>query len=382
MATVDTHDAFSIAEYERRWSATLQSLEDWRVDLLIVTTPTHIQWLTGHDAEGSYAAPYFLIVAPDQPRRLLVRLYDEETVRQSTVPDLEIVTYYGRYDAVSACAAQLRSLGIGNASVGLELDCWGLAPADVDQLESLLPGPTIVDTSQLIVSLAEIKSTAELAVMRTASRITDQAVETFWAQCFDGSSERETYAAIEKTILDASATTNPFTILFGERTALPHGAASEQILRTGDVAFFEGGAGVNDYMVGVCRTATVGKHAQAQALHSVAEDATAAAMEALKPGALGRDVHAAAQEVVDRAGRSTTMRQRVGYGIGIKWYDRGYTSLDPASEQVVRESMTFHLPRILFDESGRFGIGTSETVLVTARGAERFSSTSGSLRQL
>lgn len=379
MTNESAHPQFSVAEYERRWAAALGELDRWGVDALAVTAATHIQWLTGHDAGGSYAAPYVVLVAPDQPRRFVVRQYDEDTVRHSSIPGMDLVTYYGRFDAVDVWADQLRSLGLADARVGLELDCWGVAPADVARLEALLPGLTVVDTSALIVSLCETKSDEELTVMRAASRITDRAVEVFWEQVADGSTEREAYAAIERVIVEAEATTNPFTVLFGERTGLPHGHATDQRLARGHVAFFEGGAGVHDYMVGICRTAVLGRNPEAAALHAIAEDATAAAIDALKPGAVGREVHAAAQAVVDQAGRSSTMRQRVGYGIGIKWYDRGYTSLDPVSEQVVRENMTFHLPRILFDESGGFGVGTSETVVVTATDAQRFSATPGSL---
>lgn len=371
--------AFSDEEYDRRWSATEQQLADWGVDAVTVTAPTHIQWLTGHDAGGSYAAPYFLIVAPGQSRRFIVRRYDERTVRDSSI-SIELVTYYGRFDCVDVWADQLREMGLHRGRLGLELDCWGLAPADVARLEALLPELTIVDTSRLILNVCEVKSSEEIEAMRAAAAVTDVAVEAFWNNVVEGRTELDSYLAIQDAIRSAGCANNAFTLLFGANTALPHGYPTENALRRGEVAFIEVGASRHGYTAGICRTAVLGRHPRAEELHRIAEEATAATISALRPGMIARDVHAVAQSVVDGAGRGATMRQRTGYGIGINWYDRGYLSLDPGSEQVIAENVTIHMPRILFDESGEFGVGTSETVLVTAEGAEPLGRTPGTLR--
>jgi Xaa-Pro dipeptidase len=74
------------------------------------------------------------------------------------------------------------------------------------------------------------------------------------------------------------------------------------------------------------------------------------------------------------------MTQRTGYAIGLNWYVRGYMSLEPGAHEPIEASMTFHTPRILFDERERFGVGTSETVLVTDHGTEIMSRLPGTLR--
>ena len=84
------------------------------------------------------------------------------------------------------------------------------------------------------------------------------------------------------------------------------------------------------------------------------------------------DVDSACQRVIDRAGRSDVFRHRTGYQNGIMWSDRGNLSLEPGSTDVLATGMTFHMPMILFEE-GQYGVGVSETVLVTEDGCELLS---------
>ena len=62
-------------------------------------------------------------------------------------------------------------------------------------------------------------------------------------------------------------------------------------------------------------------------------------------------------------------RHRTGYQNGIMWSDRGNLSLEPDSTDILAPGMTFHMPVILF-EKGEYGVGVSETVLVTEQGCE------------
>ena len=75
---------------------------------------------------------------------------------------------------------------------------------------------------------------------------------------------------------------------------------------------------------------------------------------------------------------STPHACRTGYQTGINWSERGNLSLEPGSTDVLEPGMTFHMPIILFQE-GEYGLGCSENVVVTERGAEILSSTPHSL---
>jgi Xaa-Pro dipeptidase len=89
-------------------------------------------------------------------------------------------------------------------------------------------------------------------------------------------------------------------------------------------------------------------------------------------------VDAAARKVITRSGHPEVYRHRTGYQTGIQWTERGNISLEPDAKDVLEVDMTFHMPFILFGESG-YLFGCSENVVVTERGAEILSRTSHTL---
>jgi Xaa-Pro dipeptidase len=194
-------------------------------------------------------------------------------------------------------------------------------------------------------------------------------VETFYANCREGVSELEAVSSVHTALASKGAATPDFTLLFGRRTALPHGSASGQRLAEGDVAYTELAGWAEGYAAGLARTAVLGRNREAEELMAIAEEAQQAALHAVRPGAITGDVDGACRGVVERTGRGATFRHRTGYGIGIGWYERGNISLEPNGQDVIEAGMTFHMPTILIEE-GRFGVGCSETVLVTGDGVE------------
>jgi Xaa-Pro dipeptidase len=363
-----TGPAFERAEYARRQAAVLERASAAGLDAIAVTASSHQEYLGGYDGSGGYFGPFPLIIAPDRPPTYVVRRYDEDAVRAASVID-EVVAYTHFHEAARTWAQVLRGMGLERARLGLELDAWNLAPGDVTRLQAELPDLRIVDAGNLVARVAAVKSPAEIAVMRRAMRLTEAAVERFHAGITEGARERDVRRDMEAAVERGGGGLIVSALLFGTRTALPHGQPSDHRLERDAPAFTEVGAEVDGYVAGLCRTAVLGRHAGAEALHAVALDAFEAGRAAIRPGATAGDVDAAVRGVIEGAGRGATFRHRAGYQIGLMWNDRGNISLEPGAEDVLEPSMTFHLPVILF-ERGSFGVGVSETVLVTDDGSE------------
>jgi Xaa-Pro dipeptidase len=138
---------------------------------------------------------------------------------------------------------------------------------------------------------------------------------------------------------------------------------------------------ISGYAAGLARSAVLGRHAEAEGLHEVALEALAAGVAAIRPGAELGDVDAAVRGVVSDAGKSAAFLHRAGYQNGLRWSYRGNLSAEPGARDVIERGMTFHLPMILF-ERGRFGVGTSQTVVVTESGSEPLSATSPALHHV
>ncbi|MER8556789.1 M24 family metallopeptidase, partial [Mesorhizobium sp. M1217] len=152
------------------------------------------------------------------------------------------------------------------------------------------------------------------------------------------------------------------------------GSPTRNKLRQNDPALMETGAVKHGYVAGLARTAVLGRNPETESLHSLAEEALEAAIEVMKPGVTAGAVDAAARKVIERSGRPKVFRHRTGYQTGIHWSERGNLSLEPGATDVLELGMIFHMPILLFGESGRI-CGCSEQVVVGEGGAEILSQT-------
>ena len=369
---------FPRAEYERRQQKVLAAVARAGLDALAATAYGHLEYLSGYDGYGGYFRAFPLILAPGRAPTYVVRKYDEDAVRAQSCID-EIVPYTQQGDFGKVWADVLRRYGLQSGRIGLELDCWNLAPADVGALQAQLPDLKVVDATRLVPSVAAVKSELELDAMRGSMAMTDLAVRTFQQSLRDGITEAEVAAAIDAAVDKSGGELRPsYTLLFGARTRLPHGRPANHPIRMNEPAFTEIGGSKHGYAAGLCRSAVLGRHPGAESLHALAEEALEAAIAAIKPGVTTGAVDAAARKVIERSGRPQIFRHRTGYQTGINWSERGNLSLEPGSTDVLEPGMTFHMPIILFQE-GEYGLGCSENVVVTERGAEILSSTPHSL---
>ncbi|MER8542946.1 Xaa-Pro peptidase family protein [Mesorhizobium sp. M1334] len=387
MATISsqnplTSTPFPKSEYDGRQQRVLEAVALAGLDALVVTSRNHLQYLTGYDGNGVYYAPFPLILMPGHAPTYVVREYDVETVRAESCID-EIVSYSYRRDFAKVCADVFRRHGLQNKRVGFQLGCWDLAPADVSALQAELPNLKMSDATQAVTSVVAVKSDLELEVMRDAMRITDLAVRTFQSSLQEGVTELEMekilVAAIQSGAGKAgSGITLPHTtILFGERTKLPHGVPTPNSINKDEPAFLEVAGSKHGYSAWLVRCAVLGRHPETESLHALAEEVIDAVVAAAIPGATTGTVDAAGRKVLNRSGRQRVFRQRTGYQTGLS-NARGDLSLEPGAEDTLKSGMTFHIPNILCSESG-YLFGTGAHILVTERGAELLSDTPNKL---
>lgn len=377
---------FPESEYERRQLNVLEALVSAGLDALVVTAHGHLRYLSGYDGSGGYFAPFPLIIMLGRSPTFVVRQYDEQAVRSYSCID-EIVTYTHQQDFRKACADVLRRYGLQSKRVGFELGCWNFAPADVNALQAQLPDLKIADATRLVSSVAAVKGELELECMRDAMRMTDLAVRTFQGSLREGVTELEMAASIAAAIRGEASNAggevglSGGTILFGERTKLPHGPPSQHPISNNEPAFLEIGASKHGYTVGMVRCAVLGRHPEAESLHTLAEEVIDALVAAVKPGTSAAAVDAAGREVLKRSGRKGVFRQRAGYQTGIHWTERGDLSLEPGAEDILKAGMTLHMPNILCSENG-YLFGAGAHVLVTESGAELLSGTPHTLHRV
>ena len=384
-------NGISYSEYERRWNALIERLPEVGADVFVATNTVHVEYLTGYDytERGGDMAPFFVIVGKDVPRTIVARGMEKASVEAEAIP-LEFAPYFsGTEDALPAWAKTLERLGLSSASLALELDTWGLCYKDVTTLQELLPSVKVIDGTQLLDEIIDIRSPEEIGLIKQAISYTDLLFDAWFHSLRVGISEYESQekavslvsAATPDTVEIRSALTNT---LFGKRTGLPHGYASKHsFLKEGDIATMEIGTYVSSYAGGYCRTAIFqGRHKEAEKLHALSNDAVQAGLDAIRPGVSAGAVDHAMRSVVDRAGRSSCYRHRGGYSHGIGWNLRRGLSICPGATRTIEKDMVLFITCFLYDESGEFGITSTDTALVTDDGCEIFTDSPRDIRYL
>ena len=166
-------------------------------------------------------------------------------------------------------------------------------------------------------------------------------------------------------------------VLAGERSCLPHQTGGGNPLNTDDLMYFEISASQRRYTAALMRTIFLGKPKDEwlRAAHACI-DATTAALEFIRAGVTSQQADTVARAVTTRAGFAEYHRNRLGYSIGISyppdWGEGEIISLQQNDDRVLQAGMTFHMPPLCL-KYREYGIGFSESILITENGCERFS---------
>ncbi|UCI34911.1 M24 family metallopeptidase [Mesorhizobium sp. B4-1-4] len=363
-----------MGEYSSRQKRVLDTANNAGIDATMIAAHGHLRYLTGYHGGGGYFGPFVLILTPGHAPVYLAREYEVQSVRdESCVGELD--GYAHLHEFASVCADRLRKLGLHNKRAGMELGCWNLARADVMALQAELLELEVVDANKIIARVSAVTADVELKAMRDAMAVNELAIRTFQSALREGVSEMEIAELINERVSALGA--SPVILVsfgFGDRNELPHERPSAHQLSFNEPAMIEVG-GVKDAYVGaLVRSAVLGRHAETEAVHALAEEAVEAAIVAARPGATAGEFDCAVRGVVERSGRADGFRHRTGYQVEASWND----SLEPEAKDIIEKGMAFDTPIILFSENGCL-FGCSEKILATERGGEPLSTTSHEL---
>jgi Xaa-Pro dipeptidase len=382
--------AFTNSEYERRRNAALACANRLGADALIVTSQLHVKYLIGTSCNSlSSPWPQPLVIAPGERPVYLVRLYDEDRVNAQS-SGVDVRTFFGgaaTRGAEDVLAEILTELGLARSALGLELARADLQPASVYRLQELLPQTRIVDASTSVNEVMDVKSDVEIAAMRRSAALNAEGLKAFFGALRQGATEPEVRWEVLKTLTALGSEMPHVEVVLGANSAMPHAGyapGAGNSLQPGTPAFIEFSSQVQDCASGLVRTALLGRNADVEALYAVSRAALDMVEKTLRPGVTAGEVDAAVRKVVEGAGRGDSYRHRVGYACNA-WIPYGSTpgsiDLSPGNPAVIQPGMAFHTPINLF-EKGRFGVGCSDTWLVTANGCEGLSGQSRDLKFL
>lgn len=234
----------------------------------------------------------------------------------------------------------------------------------------------------VVESLRVAKDEDEVRAVRKAARIIDRAYPEFLRQLDIGITEREAQWRLLSILRALGAERSPFEpiVLFGARASLPHGAPAEARLARGDWVLMDYGAAGGGYCADFTRTVVKGSATpEMRRIYGIVRKAQQAGVRAVRPRATAPSVDAAARSVIDGAGYAAEFTHGLGHGVGIEVHEG--PRLGRKSHDILRSGMIVTVEPGIYIE-GWGGIRIEDTVLVTAKGSRRLTTSTRNLLEI
>ena len=370
-----SESAFPKQEYDGRVARARALLAKAGIDVMVVTGPENIFYLTGQQTPGYYTFQALVLPVEGEPAFVIRQLEYFNFIANTFIADAEV--YQDGDQPVNFLVNVIKARGWAAKRIAIDKRGWFLPVATYEALQDKLG--KLHDGAGIIEQLRIVKSAAELEKIATAASYVEAGMRAGLAAVKLGASENDLVSAMVGTSIAAGSEyvgMEPL-VSVGRRSGVPHGTWRRGRIGADDPAFLEMAASHDRYHAALMRSAWIGAMPQrAIDMEKTCQDGLSAALEAIKPGAPCEAPHLACQRIIDRAGYTDNFKKRVGYSIGIAfapdWGEGGVLSLYTGVTTELRPGMTFHLP-VAMRDFGQFTVGVSETVIVTETGCRPLS---------
>ena len=374
--------AFEKEEYEIRISKVRKSMDEKNIEVLIVTDPSNMAWLTGYDGWSFYVHQCVVLSLEDEPF-WYGRGMDANGAKLTVFMQHEnIIGYPDDYvqnpekHPMDYLSKILTEKNWAQKTIGVEKDNYYFTASCLESLQRNLVQANFVDSTGLVNWQRTVKSPRELEFMRKAARI----VEKMHARIFEvmepGMRKNDLVAEIYHSGITGTedgggdyAAIVPMTPTGADASA-PHLTWDDQPIPNNSGTFFEIAGCYRRYHCPLSRTIYLGQPPQKYLdVEKAVLEGIEAGLEAAKPGNFAEDIEAAWRKTISKYGYEK--ESRCGYAIGLSyppdWGERT-VSFRKGDKTVLEPNMTFHfMPALWFDD---WGLETTESIVITDYGVE------------
>jgi len=373
---------FGKNEFKSRTAKVRRRMGKQGVDLLLVSDPANIYWLTGA-GDWSFYVPQFAIVTAD----------DEEPMwigRAMDAPGARLTVWMGPERVHAYPESYIQRTGVhasdyigefiarfGAKRVGYESDGYYFSPKSFVHLQRALPDATLVDCDLLVNWARAVKSEAELGYMRQAAAIVETAMRVAYDMIAPGVRQCDAVAEIYKAQIAPNGefggdiTSLCPIILAGEMASTAHPMWTDEPFKNDQTVAIELGGSRRRYTSALARSLQLGGKPPQKLLDTAkaVEEGLEAVLAVAKAGVTGGEMHAAWQTVLSRYGLKK--ESRIGYAMGIGFppdWGEHTVSLRAGETVAIEPDTTLHIILGMWMED--WGMEMSETVRLTPTGIE------------
>ncbi len=346
-------------------------LKRHRFDALAVNPGPSLSYLTGLDFHLSERPVVVLFRSEAAPAIVLPSL---ELAKLDNL-DYEIEPHPYTEDLSTwptAFARAIEAAGLRNARIAVEPG--NLRVLELRLLEGAAPEARFDAGSEVVSGLRMYKDAAEIAVIREAVKLAQDALTNALSNVEAGITERELASELTMQLLQGGSEPElPFNpiVAFGAESANPHATPRDRELRRDELVLIDWGANLNGYFSDLTRTFAFGDvDPELARIADIVRQANEAGRDASGPGVKAGDVDAATRKVIEDAGYGEYFIHRTGHGLGLESHEEPY--IRAGNEQVLEPGMCFTVePGIYLP--GRGGVRIEDDMIITENGAESLS---------
>ncbi|MDR9852713.1 Xaa-Pro peptidase family protein [Paenibacillus sp. VCA1] len=332
-----------------------EAMQQKNVEALFVTSAINRRYLTGFTGSSGYC-----LVTMNDAYLLTDFRYMTQAAEQTK--DVQVVEHKQR---VMDTVKEL--LAAANVSkLAFEQDDVSFAAYSA-YAEQLKPAE-LVPVSGLVEQLRIIKDAEELKVMQRAADLADATFKHILGFVKPGMTEREVDLEMEFFMRKNGATSSSFDTIVasGERSAMPHGVASQRVIAGNELITFDFGALLDGYCSDLTRTIAIGKpDPKLKEIYDIVLEAQLHAVANIKPGMTGREADALARDIIAKYGYGDQFGHSTGHGLGMEVHEN--PRLSKLSGDILKPGMVVTVePGIYIPGLG--GVRIEDDIVITETG--------------
>jgi Xaa-Pro aminopeptidase len=349
-------------DHKRRLQRLQQSLAAHKIDILLITHPPNIRYLCGFTGSAGVLLVTSRKAVFFSDGRYTTQAKEEVRGAQIRIARRPPLLAAGEWLAGNGKPAKRATLGI---------EAEHLTVAERARLTKLLPsGIRTKPSPPLVEELRLIKDDAEIGLLRSAVQLGASLFDVALKAVRPGRREIEVAAEMEYEARRHGADQMSFETIIasGERSALPHGRASQAVIPAEGFVVCDFGVILTGYCSDMTRTVYVGRPPdEARRVYDAVKASQAAAVDAVGPGVSIALVDQAARNTLKQQGLGRFFTHSTGHGVGLEIHEA--PRIAAGSAEVLQPGMVITIEPGAYIP-GKWGVRIEDMVLVTEQGCE------------
>lgn len=325
---------------------------------LIASIPNRL-YVTGFESSDGY-----VLITPDAAYFLIDFRYCEKA--KQVVKSCEVRLLQRAMSEIAELCGQ-------HAVTTLYVETGSTSMSQVALYRRSFEGVTVSDEAlldDLLTEMRRLKTAGEVELIKKAQEMTDRTFSYILDRIEAGRTERDVMLDMEFYMrrLGSEGVSFDFIVVSGKNSSLPHGVPTDKKIEKGDFVTMDFGAVAGGYHSDMTRTVAVGgvSPEQEQVYNTVLK-AQLAALDAVRPGIVCKDVDKVARDIIYGAGYEGRFGHGLGHGVGVEIHEA--PNFNTRCETILREGAIMTVEPGIYLED-KFGVRIEDMVWVTKDGCE------------